>query len=378
MKYCRNCLIPDTRPNGGFTAAGLCIPCEYSLKKGEMTYERRFRDLKSVINKIKAKGRRSRWDCIVGVSGGKDSTRQALWVRDKLEMEPLLVSVVYPPGHISEIGADNLDNLINLGFDTYVVGPAPMLSRELLREAFFRFCNWAKATEMALFASVPRVAIEKKVSLILWGENPAVQIGDQGAAGVDIWDGNNLINTNTISGGNLDWFEEVAGGPDRLGMYRFPNRQYFLDGSVRTIFLGPAWPDWTSEYNSRVSLAHGIRYRDKSPDLTGDLLGTRMIDEDWFIVNMLLKYYKLGFSRGTEQANFAIREGLITREEGVAIAERYDDACGEEYIRDFCRYISITEKEFWQNVRKFANKDLFDTSGTRPRKKFKVGVGLEE
>lgn len=378
MRYCKNCLIPDTRPNGAFNSQGLCIPCEYSLKSQEVSYESRFRDLKSVINKIKSKGRRSRWDCIVGVSGGKDSTRQALWVREKLGMEPLLVSVVYPPGQVSQIGADNLDNLINLGFDTYVVGPAPVLSRRLLREAFFRFCNWAKATEMALFASVPRVAIEKKVPLILWGENPAVQIGDQGAAGTDIWDGNNLINTNTISGGNLDWFKEVARDGETLGMYRFPNRRFFLDGSVRTIFLGPAWPDWTSEYNSRVSLAHGIRYRDKSADLTGDLLGTRMIDEDWFIVNMLLKYYKLGFSRGTEQANFAIREGLITREEGIEIAERYDEACGEEYIRDFCTYISITEEQFWANVRKFANKELFDTRFDRPVKKFKVGVGIVE
>jgi hypothetical protein len=102
-----------------------------------------------------------------------------------------------------------------------------------------------------------------------------------------------------------------------------------------------------------------------------------MIDEDWTIVNMLLKYYKLGFSRGTEQANAAIREGLITRDEGVLMAETYDEACGQEYIESFCKYIQINETQFWSVIRKFANPLLFDCSaGGVPRRKFKVGVGL--
>ena len=101
-----------------------------------------------------------------------------------------------------------------------------------------------------------------------------------------------------------------------------------------------------------------------------------MVDEDWFIVNMLLKYYKLGFSRGTEQANALIREKKITREEGIKIAELYDNACGDFYIESFCKYIGITEKLFWSTINKFANKKLFDTSGIKPKPKFKVGMGL--
>lgn len=376
MRYCKNCLIPDTRPNGAFNDDGICIPCAYSLNTNQVDFNERLAQLQSLISKHIRYTKKLRWQCIVGVSGGKDSTRQALWVRDKLGLNPLLVSVVYPPEQVSQIGANNLSNLINLGFDTYVIGPAPRLSKALVREAFFRFCNWAKATEMALFSSVPRVALEKKIPLILWGENPAVQIGDQGAAGSSIWDGNNLMYTNTIDGGNLDWFHDVAQSSRELSMYKFPERVSFENGKVQTLFLGPAWPDWTSELNSRVSLAHGIQYRDKDALLTGDLLGTRMIDEDWFIVNMLLKYYKFGFSRGTEQANFAIREGLISRAEGIPIAEQYDEACGDEYIDSFCKYIDISHDDFWSVVKKFANKTLFDVSGKRPIKKFKVGYGL--
>ncbi|PJE00519.1 MAG: LPS biosynthesis protein [Leptospira sp.] len=379
MHYCKKCLTPDTRPNGKFNEEGICIPCEYSNNSSIVNFDERLAELKKITNKLSARNRNKRWQCIVGVSGGKDSTRQALWTREKLGLNPLLVSVVYPPKQIAQVGADNLSNLINLGFDVLALGPAPRLSSELVREAFFRFCNWLKATEMCLFAGVPNIAIERKIPLILWGENPALQVGDMGTLGASIWDGSNLANSNTIAGGDLTWFTEVAGDVNRLPMYMYPAKEAMVKNRVQTIFLGPAWPDWSSETNSRIALAHGIRYRGGDPALTGDLLGTRMVDEDWTIVNMLLKYYKLGFSRGTEQANAAIREGLITREEGIQMAEKYDEACGDEYIESFCRYIRIDETTFWATVKKFTNTKLFDiTTGRRPKKKFKVGVGMIE
>ena len=57
------------------------------------------------------------FDCIIGVSGGKDSTRQALFIREKLKMRPLLVCCTYPPEQLTDLGAKNLSNLIKLGFD---------------------------------------------------------------------------------------------------------------------------------------------------------------------------------------------------------------------------------------------------------------------
>ena len=66
------------------------------------------------------------YDCIIGVSGGKDSMRQALHARE-LGLNPLLVSCTYPPEQITKIGAKNLANLIELGFDTINVAPAPIV-----------------------------------------------------------------------------------------------------------------------------------------------------------------------------------------------------------------------------------------------------------
>jgi N-acetyl sugar amidotransferase len=376
VQYCKKCLTPDTRPNGHFNEEGVCTPCEYYGQSTNVSFEERLGELTQIVKRLTTRHKRKRWQCCIGVSGGKDSTRQALWAREKLGINPLLVSVAYPPKQISNIGANNLNNLISLGFDTLVVGPAPILSRDLVRYAFFEFGNWCKATEMALFSGVPRVAVEKKIPLILWGENPALQVGDMGTLGTSIWDGNNLVNSNTISGGNLDWFVKVASSLDKLNMYKFPSSQEMAKSRTQTIFLGPAWPDWSAENNSAIAILNGLNFRDESADDTGDLLRTRMVDEDWTIINMLLKYYKLGFSRGTEQANALIRQGAICREEGLALAQRYDTACSDKYIMSFCRYIDISERDFWANVVKWTNKKLFDVSGGKPRPKFQVGVGL--
>lgn len=376
MIYCRHCLTPNTRPNGRFNAQGVCAPCEFSLTSQGVNYRARFTELQALVARATASQRKRRWQCIVGVSGGKDSTRQAMWVREKLGLSPLLVSVAYPPRQITHVGADNLSNLINLGFDAVVLGPAPRLSRDLVREAFLRFANWCKATEMALFSGVQQVAIDRGIRLILWGENPALQVGDMGMLGESIWDGGNLVNSNTLAGGDLGWFREIAQNDRRLAPYRFPARDALRRAGVQTMFLGPAWEDWSVEMNSRVAVAHGLRIREDDPANTGDPLSTSMVDEDWTIVNNLLKFYKLGFSRGTEQANLLIRAGKITREEGRVIAETYDEACGDAYIASFCRYIGIAETEFWAVVRKFAHPQLFDCSGRRPVKRFRVGEGL--
>jgi hypothetical protein len=100
-----------------------------------------------------------------------------------------------------------------------------------------------------------------------------------------------------------------------------------------------------------------------------------MVDEDWTIVNFLLKFYKLGFSRGTEHANALIRSGKISRDDGIPLAEKYDEACAHEYIESFCQYIGLTEEEFWRTVRNFSHPKLFDWSSGRPVKKVQVGFG---
>lgn len=373
LVYCKKCLTPNTRPLGVFSEEGICSACLYAQGTVKTDFESRFLELKEIIGRKTRHRRNKRWDSIVGVSGGKDSTRQAIWARDKLGLRPLLVSVTYPHRQMTHLGAQNLQNLVNLGFDCETVGPAPIFSKQLVRESFFRYGNFFKATEMALFAGVPQVAIEKGIDLILWGENGALQVGDSGVLGEDIWDANSLRNSNTLQGGDLSWFEEVNNSRSKLSFYRFPSLALLEANKVDTIFMGPAWSDWSNTMNSQVALLNGFSLSNHLPTESGDLYGTEMLDDKWLVVNNLLKYFKFGFSRGTEQSNSLIRAGLIQRNQGIDIAINQDSACSESAIQTFCDYIEIPVATFWTTVKRFTNPFLFEVSGSIPSPKFTPG-----
>lgn len=375
MRYCTCCLIPDTRPNGEFDESGRCRACLFAADQVDVNFEQRLYDLERRLEALVRHRRRHRWNCIVGVSGGKDSHRQALWVRDRLGLKPLLVSIGYPPRQQAHVGPQNLANLIALGFDCISISPGPKTSRDLVREGFLRFGNWQKATEMALFSGVQQVAISRGIDLVLWGENPALQVGDTGSMGEDIWDGNNLRNLNTLAGGNVEWFDEVLSDSRKSALYRFPSHVELARDGVNTIFLGPAWSDWSFSVNTAVALLEGFRLRGRSPEETGDLYASCQIDEDWTILNAMIKWLKFGFGQGTEQANALIRSGLISREEGVEIATRLDGACDDANISTFCDYIGISTEAFWAIAREWTNRDLFDVDQAgRPTPRFVPGT----
>lgn len=376
MKYCSRCLQPDTRPNAIFTRTGICPACDYFERLQYVDWQERYEILQDLLPKFPRKSGQH-FDCIIGVSGGKDSLRQALWVRDKLGLRPLLACLSYPPQQVTQRGVDNISNLIELGFDVVLSAPAPGVWQRLMRESFLQFTNWCKSTELALFSSVPQLAIRYGIPLILWGENPGLQLGDLKTLGRTGYDGNNLRYMNTLSGGVADWI--IKGGMHQQDMipYRYPTPEEFDVHGLQIVYLGWFLGDWSLVNNGMYSVANGLQIREDKVENTGDLYGVTSLDEDWVTLNQMIKYYKFGFGRVTDYVNEEIRLGRMTRAYGVGLVEQHDDACSDEYIESFCAYIGITIEQFWEKVYSSVNRDLFAIghNGTINRK-FKVGVGL--
>ena len=375
MKYCKRCLQPDTRPNTVFAPDGICPACSYADALQQVDWRERYEILQDLL-KSNPRKKGQYHDCILGVSGGKDSTRQALFLRDKFGINPLLVCLSYPPEQVTARGVDNLSNLINLGFDVVVSAPAPATWKILKREGFEKFANSFRSTEMALFACVPQIAIRYGIKLIFWGENPGLQLGDMKSLGRTGYDGNNLRYMNTLSSGHK-WMLEYGIVQHELIPYIYPEIEEFDKCKLQIIYLGWFLGDWSSVSNAMYSCATGIEIRSDGVEKTGDLFGVTALDEDFTPINQLIKFYKYGFGRVTDYVNEEVRLGRLTRQRGIELVEKYDDAHDEVYIRNYCDYLEISVDYFWEKVRASTNPDLFDLSERGSiKRKFKVGVGL--
>ena len=380
MKYCRKCLQPDTRPNTNFKSE-LCPSCNFSIQRSKEFQKDSFYDLdiSNFKNYIKPHLKEvNGYNCCLGVSGGKDSTRQAIFARDVLGLNPILVSLIFPPELITIIGSNNLSNLSNLGFQIEIFSPAPLDWKRLMLLALKRFGNPLVPTEQALYASVPKFAISTGLKLILWGENPALQLGDLNTLGSHPFDGDNLRKTNTLKNTNLSWFKELDPKIESISPYQYPSEEEYCKSKLKTVFMGPVMHDWSLINNSVFACLNGIEIRDEEPEDIGDNYGVTALDQNITLINQVIKYLKFGFGRMTDFINEEIRLGRISRQEGIKIVEKYDGKCADKYFKNFANYLDISYEELWEIISKFVNYELFtkkDIDKFEP--KFKVGEGLK-
>lgn len=340
-----------------FNEFGVCPVCQYEESKSQQSvdWHSRWAELDEICEWGKQNTRTS-YDCMVTVSGGKDSTRQACYARDELGMNPLLVTCSYPPEQLTELGARNVANLIDLGFDTLSVSPDPQLWKRLMREGLYRFGNWAKSTEMALYAIPIHVAIAYQIPLVFYGENPVLTIGEK--HGRTDGDASQLKQGNTIAGGPDSLLPEDV-TPQDCYFYYYPPDHEMEALRLRLVYLGYYMPDWSGRKNADFAIAHGLKVRSEPPEMTGDLWGFSCLDEDFSIVNQFLKFVKLGFGRVNDQVCEAINAGIMDRSEGLELVKKYDGKCDVSFIRRFCQYLEISEEEFWQLVEQYRNQDIW-------------------
>ncbi len=356
MRYCRKCVQPDTRPGIVFDDAGVCQACRFAQEADAVDWDARRAEMDEICAFARERNI-SGYDCIVGVSGGKDSTRQAMYVRDELKLHPLLVCCTYPPENLSERGARNLANLMRLGFDCITVGPAPGVWKRLMRQGFFRFGNWAKSTEMALYASAPKVAIAYQIPLIFLGENPAISVGISDVKSLD-GNANRMKHSNTLKGGPEVLLEDGITEQD-LFWYRYSSDEDMQLGSLRVVYLGYYIADFNKRANTEFSVRHGLEIRPDPPEDIGDITGSECLDDDFVIVNQHMKHIKFGFGKVTDQVCEDIRMGVMSRAEAWRLVRAYDGRCAERYVQALCAYLDISRETFREVAERYRGPDAW-------------------
>ena len=362
IKLCRKCVNPSTRPNALFDEEGVCLVCKFEDQKrsAQIDWQARQQELDEIIQWGKRNSKTS-YDCIVTVSGGKDSTKQAMYARDELGLKPLLVSCVYPPEQLHERGANNLANLIALGFDTVSISLNPQVWKKMMRQAFLLYANWCRSTEMALYAIPIHVAIAYKIPLVFLGENPALTIGEN--HGRLDGDASRMKYSNTLGGGVPDKLMGEGVSRQDVHFYTYPPDDDMEYADLRIIYMGYYIKEWSGRNNADFAIQHGLQTRHEPPEKIGDLWGVSSLDEDFRLVNQMLKYLKFGFGHVTDQVCDAINLGTMTREEGIELIKKYDGKCDYVYIKRFCDYLEICEDKFWEVAESVRNRGVWCKDG---------------
>ncbi len=347
--------MPSTRPEQVFTD-GICDACHSAVDKHEtIDWEAREKEFLSILDKYRGDG--SHYDCVIPVSGGKDSCYQAITMRDKYGMTPLCVS--HTPCDLTEVGLKNLNFLRDQGFDLIQVSGNRKSYRELVRIGFFKLgdCCWPE--HIGIFTAPVRVAVNYRVPLLIWGENSQFEYGGPAAKR-----GNNYLDRNWLeqfqmSGHRLS--DVVHDGVDlnSIKTLVYPSDEEINEIGVTGLFLG-YFEKWDSMRNAEFCSNLGWS---KNPDgpVEGAFNDLENLDCKWIGgLHDYMKFIKYGYGRATDQLCIEIRAGRMTREEAIIhLKESSEGKVPWKYIPDFLEYLNITEEEFIENLDRFTNKLIF-------------------
>jgi len=353
MKFCKKCVMPDTKPDLHFDEHGVCDACRtQEIKNQSIDWDQRKEAFLNLIQKHK---KHPDYDCIIGVSGGKDSTYQVI---KSLELGLNPLCICFEPTIPTEIGRKNLNNLNNLGVDLIHIKRNPIVYKKLAKEAFIRTGDNEWQNHLGIFTTVPKMAAIFGIPLIIWGESPQMEYGGPAASKTrNVLDRQWLEEFGGLLGNRVSDMIGVDGLTQRdLSLYTYASDEEIRRVGVTGLFLGYYFK-WDLRDVLKKAKKHGFSVSDQAVETTYE--NFENLDCYSNHVHDYLKYVKYGFGRATDNACLDVRLGYITRSEAVRLVNKYDGTPPEKAINEYLEYTGFAREEFDQVVNSYTNKRVF-------------------
>lgn len=358
IKYCRRCLMPETKPDLPMDGEGICGACRSYERRKEVDWDKRKQELMAVLERYRS-ANGTHYDCIVPVSGGKDSTYQTIRMLE-LGMNPLCVTAT--TDKLSDIGRRNIENLKQQGVDFVEVTTNPVVRRRINHLALTQIGDISWPEHVTIFTIPIRIAFQFNVPLIVWGENPQNEYGGPAAA----------VENNVLT---RRWLEEFGGllglrvsdligqegiQPKHLIQYTYPSDEQLAQVGVTGIFLGHYIP-WDGLSNALFAQAHGFETYHKTVE--GSMVNYENLDNVHTGIHDYFKFLKYGFGRATDLACMHIRRGRLSRADGLKLVKKHDGKFPWVYLgtplEEVLKEMDMTLDEFVRVCDRFTNKKLF-------------------
>ncbi len=357
LQYCKRCVMPSTKPDLHFDDEGVCSACRAYENRKSVDYDARASELRAILDRYRGKGKS--WDCIVPVSGGKDSTYQVVRML-QMGLRPLCVTAT--TCDLSDIGRKNLDNLRRLGVDLMELSPNPLVRARLNRIGLTEVGDISWPEHVGIFTIPVRVAVQFEVPLLVWGENSQHEYGGPAAA----------AENNTLT---RSWLEEFGGLlglrvsdlPDAYGIperdlipYQYPSDEDLARVGVTGLFLGHYLP-WDGLSNALIAQANGFTTYHKV--IEGSAVNYENLDNHQTGIHDYFKFLKFGFGRATDISCLHVRRGRMSRQDALEIVRKNDGQFPWSYLGKpldkILEPLEMTVEEFIAVCDQFTNRRLF-------------------
>ncbi|MFC1504050.1 N-acetyl sugar amidotransferase [Spirochaetota bacterium] len=352
MKYCKKCVMPDTRPGIVFNADGICQACVNYELRSKVDWEKRWGELTNLCSKYKKKAKD--YNCIIAVSGGKDSHYQTHMMKEKLGMNPLLVTVEdnFP---MTNAGVHNLKNISEaFGCDIISLKPNIKNQKIIMKYTFEKYGKPTWYIDRLIYTYPLYMALKFNIELIIYGENISFEYG--GNFGEETYSAKDQIKNGVASDISFKEFTSLGVHEEDLYLLNAPDNKE-LD-KIEPVYLSYFIP-WNSVRHYKLAQSRGFR------DLTHEWIRTHhienfdQIDSRAYLIHPWMKYPKFGHATATDYASRLIRYGMLSRDEALRLVKKHDHALDPMAIDDFCNFLGYSRSEFWSIIDRFYNKDLF-------------------
>ena len=349
--------MPSTRPDLALDSDGVCSACRAYETRSAIDWDQRHQELVELLGRYRQQGRN--WDCIVPVSGGKDSTFQVLRMLE-LGLTPLCVTAT--TCDLSPVGRQNLENISRLGVDHVEFTSNRIVRARLNRIGLTEVGDISWPEHVAIFTIPVRAAVQFNVPLIIWGENSQNEYGGPATAA-----DNHVLNRR--------WLEEFGGllglrvsdlsatyglDPKHLLPFQYPTDDDLNRVGVTGLFLGYFMP-WDGMTNALIAEANGFVTLGRIVE--GSMVDYENLDNHQTGIHDYFKFLKFGFSRASDIASLHVRRGRLTRQEALSIVRAHDGRFPWTYLgkplAQILEPLEMSVDEFIDVCDRFTNKKIF-------------------
>ena len=345
VSYCKKCVLPSSSAIPvEFNKDGVCSACNTSAQVEEIDWDRRLRQFKKLLNNYKNDNGEN-YDCLIPVSGGKDSYFQVHIIKNILGLNPLLVT--YNANNWMKEGYENLHNMRDaFGCDHIFFTPSISLLKRLNKLCFKKMgdMNWHAHCGIQTYPYI--IAVQHNIPLIIDGEHGFMDMGGMHSYS-DYVELTQRFRLEHVQRG-YDWHdmlgdEDIPIKKQEMISYMFPADKEIKRVGIRGVYLGN-YVKWSGNHNADIAKKYGWKEAEEEFDRTYRKI-SNLDDMHENGIHDYMKYIKFGYGRATDHVCKDIREEKMTREEGIEIIRKMDGVKPKDLYR-WLDYVDMTEKEF--------------------------------